>query len=137
MFMIGCAVATAMVYYNNRFLGKLVRALIDIDATSPETAISAEELGIKITPALSRALRPESSFSETVIKTEDGRFYIAPDRLALAKVKFRSKDTTLLFVLMSLIILALAALALTYIFPEAIDSFSEQMNSIFGEGAAV
>lgn len=135
--MIGCAVATAMVYYNNRFLGKLVRALIDIDATSPESAISAQELGIKITPALSRALRPDSSFSEIVIKTADGRYYIAPDRLSLAKVKFRGKDTTIIFVLLTFIILALVTLALTYIFPEAIESFTIQFNAIFGEEAKI
>ncbi len=132
MFMLGCAIATLTVYYNNRFLGKLVRALIDIEATSPETATSIEELGVKMTPFLSRALRPESSYSEIVLKTDDEKYYIAPDRISLAKAKFRSKDATVIFLLMSLVILGLATVALTYIFPEAVDSFKGTFNEIFG-----
>ena len=132
MFMIGCAIATLTVYYNNRFLGKLVRALIDIEATSPESAMSIDELGVKMTPFLSRALRPESAYSEIVLKTDDGRYYIAPDRVSLAKAKFRSKDATVIFLAISLVILGLATLALTYIFPEAVDTFKGTFNEIFG-----
>lgn len=133
MFMLGCAVAVVIVYYNNRFLGRLVRALIDIEATSPETAMPADELEVKVTPALKRALRPGTSFSEIVIKTEDDRFYIAPDKVALAKAKYRSKETTIIFVVMSLIILALAAVALSYVFPVTIERFTGTVNEIFGE----
>lgn len=132
MFMLGCAVATLTVYYNNRFLGKMVRALIDMGASSPETATSADELGIKITPFLSHALRNGSSFSEIVVKTTDERYYIVPDRIELAKSKFRSKDVSFLFIAMSLIILALATVALTYIFPESVESFKNTFNEIFG-----
>ncbi len=131
LFMIGVGAATLMVFYNNRFLGKLVRALIAIDATSPETAISLEELDIKMTYFIRNALRPGTSFSETVMKTEDGRFYIAPDKVALAKSKYRSKDATIGFILMSIVIILVATLALTYIMPEAVDSFTKTIKGIF------
>ena len=87
--MIGVAVATIVVYYNSRFLGRTVRALLDIDATSPQSAITLEELGLSLTPALRSSLKPGTAFSQIVIKTEDDRYYIAPDKVSLAKAKYR------------------------------------------------
>ena len=66
MFMLGMSAAIFVVYYNNRFLGKIVRKLIEIDATSSDTALPPEDLGVKITPFVKYALRPNTSISETV-----------------------------------------------------------------------
>ncbi len=132
MFVLGLAIALVVMYYNSRFLGRFVRALIKIDATAPETAITPEELGVKITPAIRYALRPETSFAQTVLKTEDGRYFIAPDRLALAKVKYRAKDATIGFVLVSLVIIGLVALAVTMIFPDILDGVVAQFSELFG-----
>ena len=132
MFMLGAAVATVVVYYNSRFLGKFVRALLDIDATSPESALTPDELGIKMTYAIKNALKPGTAFSQTVIKTEDNRYYIAPDKVGLAKMKYRGKDTTIVFVLLILGILALVALALTYIFPDILESTMASFSETFG-----
>ncbi len=131
-FMFGAVAATIVMFYNNRFLGRFVRALLSIDATSPESAITIEELGLKMTPAIKHALRPETSFSQTVLKTEDGRFYIASDKVLLAKKKYRSQDMTLIFVLMSVIILISVAFALTYVFPEVIEGAAERLGGLFG-----
>lgn len=132
MFMLGAAVATVVVYYNSRFLGRFVRALLDIDATSPESALTPDELGVKMTYAIKHALKPGTAFSQTVIKTEDNRYYIAPDKVGLAKMKYRGKDTTIVFVLLILVILALVALALTYIFPDILESTMASFSEIFG-----
>ena len=132
MFMIGAAAGTLIMFYNNRFLGGLVRALLEIDATSPETAISAEELKIKITPFIKRSLRPGTSFSETVLKTADDRYYIAPDKIGLAKMKYRGKEMSIIFLIMTLLIIAISGLALTYIFPDIINGTSAQFGSLFG-----
>ncbi len=134
MFLIGAAIAMLMMYYNARFLGRLVRALLDIDATSPETALTLEEVNIKMTPALKYSLRPGTSFSETVLKTEDDRYYIAPDKISLAKAKYRGKDTTLLFILLCLGALAVVAFAFAYIFPELLDKVGADFTNIFGNG---
>lgn len=136
MFMLGVAVATIAVYYNSRFLGRIVRALLDIDATSPQSAITLDELGLKLTPALRNSLKPGTSFSQIVIKTEDDRYYIAPDKVSLAKAKYRGKDITIVFVILILVILAICALAMTYVFPEVIDNLSNQLSDIFGGGGS-
>mgnify|MGYP003309705201 CR=1 FL=1 len=130
--MLGAAVATITVYYNSRFLGRFVRALLDIDATSPESALTPDELGIKVPYAIKNALKPGTAFSQTVIKTEDNRYYIAPDKVGLAKMKYRGKDTTIIFVFLILIILAFVALALTYIFPDILESTTASFSEIFG-----
>ena len=132
MIMLGAAVATLSVYYNSRFLGRFVRALINIDATSPESALTLKELGVKMTPPLKNALQPGKSLTQIVVKTEDGRYFIKPEKISFAKAKYRTKDTTVLFVLMSLIIILVATLALTYIFPDVIQGFNEQMTQMFG-----
>lgn len=137
VFMIGASLAILTIYYNSHFLGGLVRALIKIDATSPETAMSLEELNIKMTLPLRYALRPDTSYSNTVIQTDDGKFYILPGKLQIAKVKYRNKDTSLILILMSIVILCMGALALTYILPEAVNSFSNQMTAIFGNGGNI
>lgn len=131
-FLIGAAVATVMVFYNNKFLGNLVRALIKIDATSPESALTLDELGIKLTPALKSALRPNTSFSQVVLKTEDDRYYIAPDRVDLAKKKYRGKEMTYSLVLISLVIIAVAAVVLVYVFPEILEGAVSKFSSLFG-----
>lgn len=136
MFMLGVAVATISVYYNSRFLGRIVRALLDIDATSPQSAIKLDELGLKLTPALRNSLKPGTSFSQIVIKTEDDRYYIAPDKVSLAKAKYRGKDITIVFVILILVILAICALAMTYVFPEVIDNLSNQLSDISGGGGS-
>ncbi len=134
MFMIGASIAMVMMYYNARFLGRLVRKLIQIDATSPESAMSIEELGLKMTPALKYSLRPGTSFSQTVLKTEDDRYYIAPDRLSMAKSKYRGKDTTIVFILLCIIALFVVAFAVSKILPDLVGSTAGAFSQWFDGG---
>ena len=134
MFVIGISVAMCVSYYNSRFLGRLVRKLLEIDATSPEAALTLDELGLKESPALKTSLRPGTSFSETVIKTEDGRFYIAPDKVDIAKSKYRGKDITIVFLFLCLVALVAVGLVLAYILPDILESTGGVFGEIFGNG---
>ncbi len=129
---VGACIGILSVYYNSSFLGKMVRALISIDATSPEKALTLDELNIKLTPPLKHALRPGTSFSQTVIKTDDDKYYILEKRIPMAKAKYREKEASLFFVLISILILIIAATALNYILPEVIEKFSSDVSGIFG-----
>ncbi len=131
--MLGVCAAIFSVYYNNRFLGRIVRRLIEIDATNADAALSPKELGIKITPFVKYALRPGTSFSQTVLKTEDGKYYIAENKLSMAKSKYSGKDTSLLFVIICIILLLLVTFALTTVFPDIVNSFGTQLSDVFGE----
>lgn len=134
MFMIGASIAMVIMYYNSRFLGRFVRKLIQIDATSPESAMSFDELGMKITPSLKYSLRPGSSFSETVLKTADDRYYIAPDKLSMAKAKYRGKDTTIVFILLCILAFAVVAFALSQVLPDLLGNFGNDLTQTFGGG---
>lgn len=134
MFALGAAIAACMMYYNSRFLGGLVRKLLEIDATAPESAMTLEELNIKLTPALKRALRPGTSFSDTVLTTADGRYYIAPDKVSMAKAKYRGKDVDLLYIILILVIIGISAAALTNILPKLIDGSLGYFSEAFSGG---
>lgn len=123
-----------VMYYNIRFLGRLVRKLIEIDATSPESALTLEEIDIKLSPALKHSLRPGTNFSEIVLRTEDGRYFIAPDKLSMAKSKYRGKDVNLVFILLSFVILLIFAYVLTLLLPDIIEGASGQISDAFGGG---
>ena len=64
-----------------------------------------------------------------------GKYYIAPERLELAKVKYREKGAGLLSVLLLIAVAALCTLAFTYIFPEVLDAVSNMLSQLFGKDA--
>ncbi|MBO4501404.1 MAG: hypothetical protein J5760_04100 [Clostridia bacterium] len=128
---IACGIIT--VYYNSRFIGSFVRALLNIDALSPESAMSPEELGVKMTPPLRRALRPGKSLSNYVLQTGDGKYFVNPEKADLARKKYRDERATLLFVLLMLLVLCVFAVAASYIFPEVFSFATRKFTEIFGE----
>lgn len=132
MFTIGVAIGTLTVYYNSRFVGRFVRALLDIDAVSPDTAIAESELGLKITPLLRFALRPKGALSEVVHTAEDGRYYIAPERIVMARRKYRDEHVTIFYVLLIFLIVGVFSLGASYIFPELLDYVKGNFSEIFG-----
>lgn len=134
IFAVGVCAAIAIVYYNSRFLGKLVRALIEIDATSPESAMTMEELNVKMTPALKSALRPGKSLHEIVIKVSEDRYYIEPSKVSMAKSKYRSKDNSLLFAIIWITITLLISFILTVFFPDFLHSLASRITNLFTEG---
>lgn len=132
LLIVGFGVATVTTYYNKRFLGGLVRRLLEIDATSPQSAIFLQEIDFKLSPALRFALRPDTSFSSIVLITSDGRYYVAPEKVAMAKSKYKDEGVTIFFVLIMLVLFFAAALAATYVFPEVIGFAEQRFESIFG-----
>lgn len=135
LLMIGFAVAAVAVYCSNRFLGGFVRALLAVDATSPESALTMKELGVKSNPLLRAALGRKGEFTRMVADAGGGKYYIAPERLGLAKVKYREKGAGLLSVLLLIAVAALCTLAFTYIFPEVLDAVSNMLSQLFRKDA--
>ncbi|MBR5746688.1 MAG: hypothetical protein IKX92_05475 [Clostridia bacterium] len=129
---LACGIIT--VYYNSRFIGRLVRALLDIDALSPESAMTFEELGIKRSAIMRFALRPGASLTKTVIKTADERYYVDPQRADLAHKKYRDEHATVLFVMLLLLAIGVFAIAASYIFPEVYTYAERKFTDIFGQG---
>ncbi len=133
LLMIGFAAAAIAVYCSNRFLGGFVRTLLAVDATSPESALTMKELGVKSNLLLRAALGRKGEFSRMVADAGGERYYITPERIELAKVKYREKGAGILSVLLLIAVAALCTLAFTYIFPEILDAVSNVLSQLFGE----
>ncbi len=118
---IGCA--AVYLWYSRRFLGKFVRKLIEIDASSPETAVSPELIHCRLTPFLRMALREGGALYETVLRVseQEERYYIDPKKLAVTKAKYRDEKTNLPFLLLILCLLMIFGLLFTFLYPKLAD----------------
>lgn len=65
-FALAAAIFAFYTYYHKTVLGKLVRALLESGAESPETAKTFSELDIPPSATLARALRPTGALSGVV-----------------------------------------------------------------------
>ncbi len=115
----GVGVAVFYLWYVRRYVGVFVRKLIEIDATSEETAVSLAELHCKKTLPLRRALRKDGSLSSTV-KTVQGnptRYYLPKKQLDRAKSKYRKENASVPFLLLSVCLLIVIGALFTLIYP--------------------
>ncbi len=123
--LIGIGVATICLWYSRTFPGKLVRKLLEIDATSPETAVSLETLHCRMTPPLRLALREGGGLQDLVISlpSEDGGtlYYLSPAHLDKAQAKYRKEGHGFLSVLFAIAGLLLVGLLFHYLYPIASD----------------
>ena len=69
-------IATLVTYFTRTVFGKFVRTLLEKEAESPETALSPDETGIKITPFIKMGLKNHLHYKDMLVAiTEDGRYY--------------------------------------------------------------
>lgn len=115
----GIGVAIVYLWYQRRFVGDFVRKLLTIDAASPETAVTLEELHCKMTPPLQLALREEGSLHGAVLKVEgdETRYYAAPGKQAMLKAKYRSENVGFFAVLLGICILVVVGILFTVLYP--------------------
>lgn len=124
-FIVGVGIATIYTFYIRKVLGGLVRKLIAIDACSPEAAISLENINYKMNSLVKYSLRKGTEFSQTVLINEKGLYYINPEYLDKAKLKYKEEGTSVFLMFIILIVLAAVALISTYIYPQAIESLED------------
>ena len=82
-------------WYSNRFVGRFVRKLLEIDAVQMDAAVSAEDLHLKMSPALMLALREDGALYGSVAKTEGDtpRYYILPEKKEMLNAKYGTEGT--------------------------------------------
>lgn len=128
----GIGVAAVCLWYSRTFPGKLVRKLLEIDATSPETAVSLETLHCRMTPPLLLALREGGALQDLVISlpSEDGKtlYYLSPDRRDKAQAKYRKEGHGFLSVLFAVAGLLLVGLLFQYLYPVVSDWLRGYLN---------
>lgn len=115
----GIGIASAYLWYNRRFLGTFVLKLLEIDAVSPDTAVTMEDLHCTMTPPLKAALREGGALCEAVLSTEDDvpRYYIAPKKQAMLKAKYRNENNSLFSIILIICLLIVAGVLFTVLYP--------------------
>lgn len=125
MILAGVAIAAVYLWYTRSFLGGLVRKLIEIDACSPETAVSLSAIHCRLTPPMRLALREGGALYETVLRTEseggETLYYLAPEKVTMAKSKYRNEGTTVFFLILVIVLLLLLGLLFTFLYPKVTD----------------
>lgn len=133
MLLTGIAVAAVYLWYSRSFLGGLVRKLIEIDASSPETAVALPAIHCRLTPPLRLALREGGALHETVLRTEgaDGQtlYYLAPEKREVAKAKYRNEGTSIFFLFLLIGLLVVIGLLFTFLYPVVAEFLQNWNNS--------
>lgn len=119
----GIAIASGVLWYNRRFLGAFIHKLIEIDATSPETAVTMEELHLTLSAPLKNALREDGSLHDAVLTTGDEptRYYIAPKKLPMLKAKYRKENASIFSVILIICVLIIMGVLFTVLYPIVAD----------------
>lgn len=128
----GIGAAAVYLWYSRSFVGILVRKLSEIDAASPETAVSLSDIHCRLTPPLRLALREGGALDGIVLQINgtDGEtlYYLAPKKADMAKAKYRNEGTTVFFLLLVIALLVLIGVLFTVFYPKVAD-FLQDFNA--------
>lgn len=132
---IGFIIAIGVTLYNKIVLGKLVRALIEKDATSPERALALGDVGGE-NPLIKLALRRGGALRRVVRMAEDnegedtgknvaeGKFYIPEECMHRAKTVYDKPETSVFSVLLAIIAFLVLAMVAFIIIPDIVQLIS-------------
>ncbi len=120
---LGVFIAIVITYINKKTVGKLVNKLLALPADSEDNAVSLDDIGFGDKGALRYALRPTSTLSNVIKKTDDGRYYIPEDAQYRAEVQFTQDKLSVMTLVISAVFLIIAGSALLNVLPSFIDLF--------------
>ena len=133
----GVVIAVIVVFVVKRTTGRLVKALLDQKADSPETAKTLGELGFDRKPALRYSLRPNATLRKLVMTvpadgegkpiTGETRLYIPEDKAYRAETSYNPDGTSLLLLLLLVLMLLLAAAAVMTLVPLLVEWLSSAL----------
>ncbi|MBQ7780353.1 MAG: hypothetical protein IJ404_07655 [Clostridia bacterium] len=118
---IGAFIAVVIAFINKKTIGKLVDKLLALPADSEENAVTLDEIGLGKKGSLRYALRPSSTLSSIVKKTEDGRLYIQEDQQYRAEKIYTQSRLSVLTLILSAIILIVAGSVLLNVLPDIVE----------------
>lgn len=130
--LVGVGIATFYVYYIRMFVGGFVRGLLEIDAKSPDTAVTAEDLHQRMTFPVKLALRKNGSLDDAVRTIGTGanaRYYVLPEKADMLKFKYRKERLPILFLLIAVFAIVAVGLILTYCYPKLQELFASTFGS--------
>ena len=124
---LGVFIAVVIAYINKKTIGRLVDKLLAHPADSEDNAVTLDEIGFGKKGSIRYALRPSSTLSHIIMRTEDGRFFIPEDQQYRAEAVYTQSRLSFLTIIFSAIVLILAGSALLNALPKIFGS----INGIF------
>ncbi len=120
---LGVFIAIVIAFINKKTIGKLVDKLLALPADNEENAVTLDDIGFGKKSALRYALRPSSTLSNIIKKTDDGRYYIPEDQQYRAEVVFTQRRLSVMTLIFSAILLIVAGSVLLNVLPTVIETF--------------
>ncbi|MBR5516157.1 MAG: hypothetical protein IKU52_08145 [Clostridia bacterium] len=133
-FYIGIVIASFMMWYNRKIVGRAVRVLSKKGIFSIDNALTVKQAGID-SIFIKKALKKQySSLRRVVYCTvdkpklnandfENARFYIPEEQKYRAEIKYEGKNTSLLMVLITAVLMFISALLCIEYIPKLLDMF--------------
>lgn len=91
----GIIIACLAITVTKAVYGKFIRAVIKSGAESPETAKTADEIGVQPNFLIRQRLKRETSGLRKIISvTEDGKYYIIPKMQSRAEKVYDPRDAS-------------------------------------------
>lgn len=118
---LGVFIAVIIAFINKKTIGKLVNKLLALPADNEDNAVTLDDIGFGKKGALRYALRPTSTLSNIIKRTEDGKYYIPEDQQYRAESVYTQNRLSIMTVIASGIILIIAGCALLNVLPSMID----------------
>ncbi len=119
---VGVFIAVVISFINKKTVGKLVDKLLALPADNEKNAVTLDEIGFGKKGALRYALRPSSTLSSIIKRTEDGRLYIPEDQQYRAEKVYTQNRLSILTLILSAIILVVAGSVLLNVLPSFIET---------------
>ena len=121
----GVTVAVLYTYYVKAVLGAFVRKLIEIDASTVESAMTLKELGCDKKFLIKFTLQSSKHFKETVhsTETEPPKYYLPVEVREIAVAKYKDDGSTLWQVLLTVLLFIIIILVCTWVLPSVTDIF--------------
>ena len=120
---LGVFIAVVITYINKKTVGKLVNKLLALPADSEENAVTLDDIGLGSNGSLRYALRPTSTLSSIIKKTDDGRYYIPEDQQYRAETVYTQSRLSPMTLIVSAVLLIAAGATLLNVLPSFIDMF--------------
>ena len=117
---LGAFVAIVVSIINKRNVRKLVKKLLEADASTPESAISLEEAGLQRNGYLRYATRPTSTLTSIISVTDDKKLYISDEKSFRAETTYISDRASTITIIVAAVLLIAAGVLMNNMVPKLI-----------------
>ncbi|MBE6686756.1 MAG: hypothetical protein E7591_05935 [Ruminococcaceae bacterium] len=134
-FYIGIIIASVVMWYNQKIIGRAVKVLMKRSIFSPDKALTVKDAGIDSFFIRSALKKQYSALRRVIYCTVDkprlnkndfigAKFYIPEEQKYRAEVKYHGKNTSFVMILITAVVMFFVALLCIEYIPKLLDMFN-------------